>query len=206
VAEGLAVVRQRPAIIVDDLHVDTEDGPALLHLHVEALLQRAAVVLAQKAAHRTEWRHLGHAPCVHDKRTELLLEFLAHRARRGRTADDNLAQHEVRLRIERACLRVLQQHEPDRRHAKGHRHLLVAQQFVDALAVQSWPGHHQLGAGQSSRVGHAPSVDMEHRHHQQQRFRGGNAQAVDCACGVGMKDRGRCENNTPLGCPVVPDV
>ena len=48
--------------------------------------------------------------------------------------------------------------------------LLVLHQRIDALAVERRARQHQLGARHRARIGHAPRVDVEHRHHEQHRL------------------------------------
>jgi len=84
---------------------------------------------------------------------------------------------------------MLQEHPPDRGYAKGQRHLLVAQQFIDTLAVERRAGHHQPGTAHGAGVGHSPGVDVEHRNHQQKGFGDADGQAVDRAGGPRMQYR-----------------
>ena len=62
---------------------------------------------------------------------------------------------------------MVEQHQPDRRHARGVGHLLGIQQFIDRGAVELRAGHHELGAHRGRREGDAPAIGVEQRHHRQ---------------------------------------
>ena len=88
VAGGLAVPGQLLAVVVDDLHVDAEDGAALLLEQALLLLvRRARSVLGLQRAQRAERRHLGHAPGVDAPRRRTRPAACDHRRRAGRAAD-----------------------------------------------------------------------------------------------------------------------
>ncbi len=157
-------------------------------------------MLGQQVADRAQRRHLGHAPGMHDERAELRVSNCSLIAR-------GAAEPPITTRrsasscfgSQRVGLDVLQQHQPDRRHAERHRHLLVAQQLVDALAVEPGSRQHQLGAGHRAGVRHAPRIDVKHRHDQQQRFGRRNAEAVSDAGAIRVQDRRAMRKQHALG-------
>ena len=63
---------------------------------------------------------------------------------------------------------MIEQRQPDGRHACGRRDLLLLVEFVQAGAVELRAGENNLAADQRRRIGESPCVDMEHRHHRQQ--------------------------------------
>jgi len=188
-AGGLPVVRQLGAVVVDDLHLDAIDRPALLLLQGQALLGRETGVPRQEVADAAQRRHFGHPPGVDDEGTELRREALAHCPRRRRTADDDTPQAEFLCRLQAGRLDVLLQHQPHRWHAERQRDPLVAQQFVDAAPVECRSRHHQPRAAHRARVGHSPGVDVEHRHDQQDTLVRTDRQPVDRAGSPGMQHR-----------------
>ena len=57
------------------------------------------------------------------------------------------------------------EHQPDRRHRGGERHLAGVEQFVDRGAVELGAGKHQRRAGERRRERQRPAVGVEQRHH-----------------------------------------
>ena len=112
-------------------------------------------------ADRAEFRH---APAMLDRDAELVAERLDQQRRRGRAAGHD-ALH--RRQLLAAGAQMLQQAEPDGRHAAGHRHALLVEQPRQAGAVQVPARQHQRRAGQRRGVGNAPGIDVEHRHDRQ---------------------------------------
>ena len=94
----------------------------------------------------------------------VLVEGLDHGRRRGRAADHRVLHGRE---LELVGLHVLQQRQPHRRHARGEGNLLLLEQLVEAGAVERHAGEDDLGADHRRRVGQAPGVDVEHRHHRQ---------------------------------------
>ncbi len=126
---------------------------------------------------------------MHDKGAELGLELLAHGARCGRATNDDALDTKVIARREPVGVDMLKQHHPDGRNAEGQRHLLVAHQLVDALAVERRSGHHQLGATHGTGIGHAPGIDVEHRDDHQRRILRAQSEYISRADGEGMQHR-----------------
>ena len=94
----------------------------------------------------------------------LLLERLDHGGRRRGAADHHP------LEGGQACAgltHMVEQAEPDRRHARGEGHALALELLVEARSVQARPGHHHARADQRAGIGQAPGVDVEHGHHRQ---------------------------------------
>ena len=145
--EGLAVVRQPAALHVDDLQLDAPDATTLLHLDGGALVRRQRSVLGQQVADDADRAGLGHAPALHEVGAEVALEALDHATWRGRSADADALEAE-RQRIDLGMLvEEFELHQPYRRHGLRKGHLLVTQEFVEALPVELRPRHDQLGAG-----------------------------------------------------------
>jgi hypothetical protein len=73
---------------------------------------------------------------------------------------------------------MLQQHQPDRRHSGGVRHLLGVHELVDRGAVQFRARHHQLGAHRRGREGDAPAIGMEQGNHRKHCISRGGAERI----------------------------
>ena len=108
-------------------------------------------------------RGLGHPPAVDHREPVALLEAGDHRARRRRAADEHPLQ---RGEVPAVGLGVEQREdpEPDRRHARGRRHLLLLEVVEQALGVEVRPRVDLLRAEHRRDVRVAPRVRVEHRH------------------------------------------
>ena len=62
---------------------------------------------------------------------------------------------------------MIEQHQPDRRNARGMCHLFGIQQLKDRCAVEFRARQHQLGAHRRRREGDTPAIGMEQRNHRQ---------------------------------------
>ena len=194
-ARGLAVVRQLLAVFADDLHVDAEHRAPLLGLHRHALVGAESLVLGLQRAHRAERAHLGHAPGVQHLHVVALLEGAHHRRRARRAADDRAAH---RAELEVVGFHVGQQALPHRGHAGRHGDAFALEQLVQALAVEVRPRKHELGADHARGIRQAPGVDVEHRHHRQDRVA---CRAVQRSRAVPLR---RCAAASSGGCTARP--
>ncbi|MBZ0170935.1 MAG: AMP-binding protein, partial [Phycisphaerales bacterium] len=149
-------------LVLPGPHLDGKSVQELITSEVEHVLVGGAGVLGERRVDGTQRRHFRHAPRVPDLDTVLLLELLHHRARTGRTADDAVPE---RLHVEPALVEILEQHQPDGRHGGAEGDALARDQLLHALAVEVRAGQHELRADHGRRVGQAPGVGMEHRHH-----------------------------------------
>ena len=104
---------------------------------------------------------------MEDVNVVFFLEDFDHRARRRRTADHNAVEHR---QFRAGFFEILEQHQPDRRHGRRHRHLLLVEKFVDALAVHIGAGHNELRADSRRGESNAPRIRVKHRHHRQHRI------------------------------------
>src|SRR4051812_34525019 len=163
-AEGLAVPRQFATILVDDADVDAEEHATLLVLQLEAVFRAPLAVLRLEGGDGAERAHLGHAPGMQHLHAEVLLEGADHGRRARRAADDDALQ---RREAQLLLLHVIEEAEPDRRHAGAHRHFLALEELVQALAVEVLRREDELRAHQRACIRQSPGVDMEHRHHWQ---------------------------------------
>ena len=113
-----------------------------------------------------------------DEDAELLAEPFDNGAGGGRSADDNPLKLQGREIEVRRVVDVLEEAEPDCRHAKRERAFLLDREVEQALAVELWPGKHELGATHRGRIGGAPGVDVEQRHHEQHAVGAGQPKTV----------------------------
>ena len=99
-----------------------------------------------------------------------------HRPRGGRPADEHRWSFDevpaVRLLVEHA-----QDPHPDRRHACGDRDALRLEVLEQRLRVEERAGEDDLRPDHQARVGVAPGVRVEHRHHREERLLLGHVQA-----------------------------
>ena len=116
-----------------------------------------------------------------------VLERFDHRGRTGRAADHRALQRRER---EPRRFHMVQQHLPDRRHTGGICDFLTFDQLIDRLAVHRGAGKHQFAAGECGRVGDAPGVHVEHRHHRKHRVACAQAHHVRQCRRVGMQEGG----------------
>ena len=175
VAERLAIPRQLLAQIVDDLHVDAVNGPALLVLQRQALLAVPAFVPGLEGIHRTQRAHLCHAPGVDDLDTVIRFEAADHRGGASRAADHGAFECAEAVVI---LLHEGEQAQPDRRHPGRDRHFLLLEQLEHARPVETGAGKHHLGADHGRAVRQAPGIDVEHGYHRQDDVAGGDVQRV----------------------------
>ena len=122
-----------------------------------------------------------------DGDAELVAERLDQQWRRGRAAGHDPLH---RRQLLAAGAQVLQQAEPDGRHAAGHRHAFLVEQAGQAGAVQMPPGQHQRRPGQRRGVGDAPGIDVEHRHDRQDAAGGAQVEHVRQRDRIGVDHRG----------------
>ena len=167
VAIGFAVVRELLTCIVNDLHVNAENRTALLHTDFHLRIGRQSQVLVFECAQRTQRTHLGHAPGVKHVHLVVIAEGVDHGWRAGRAANHSPCQ--VR-ELQTLRLHVAQKHLPDCGYACCKGNAFGFNQFVNRLAVQSGAWEHQFGAGHGCAVRYAPSIDVEHGHHRQDRI------------------------------------
>ena len=135
---------------------------------------------------RAERAHLAHAPGMQHLDAEFPVEGLDHRRRRGRAADHGVLH---RRELELVGLHVVEQRQPHGRHAGREGDALLLEQLVEAGAVEGHAREHQLRPDQGGRVGQAPGVDVEHRHHRQDHRARRNAQRVGQRRGIGVQQR-----------------
>ena len=130
------------------------------------------VLAGIEGAQRTHFRH---APGMDHGDAELFVEGADHGRRCRRAADDQALDGR---QPELVPLQVLQQAEPDGRHAGRHGDAFLFEDRIQAGAVQVRPRHDQFGAGQGTGIGQAPGIDVEHRHGGQDAVAGRGAQGV----------------------------
>ena len=168
-ARRAPVVGQALALLAHDLELDAPDRMPLLLLDLVALLDRQPRARRIERADRADRAHLGHAPAVQHLDPVLQLEGLDHRKRRRSATDHHPLQ---RGQPPAGLLQVVEQTEPDGRHAGREGHPLALELLVQAGAIQPWPRHHHPRADQRAGVGQAPGIDVEHRHDRQHRLPG----------------------------------
>ena len=172
--------------VIDQAQVDAEERPALLAFQREARLLVQLLVLRQQHAGGAHRAHLGHAPGVDHAGAVLLLPRHDHRRRARRAADHHLL-HRRQLLALRADVRE-QRHPHRRARRAGCSPVRVSISSSRLVGSSPGPGQHELRSGHRRRVGHAPRVDVEHRHHRQRDIGGADAERVGHADGVGVND------------------
>ena len=85
---------------------------------------------------------------------------------------------------------VAQEHLPHRGHTSRQSHFFVFKQFINGFAVQRRTWEDQLGAHHGRAVRDAPSADVEHGHHRQNRISRRQTHHIGQGTGVSVKDGG----------------
>ena len=177
VAESLAIPRQFFAIVTDNFHIHPENCSALLLHDVLLFFQRQIQVLCFQTAYCAQGRKFSHAPGMNNLNTQTVQRF-NHCCRRCRAA--NYSAIEV-TKLQAILLHMVQQTQPHGGHASREIHLLAFQQFVNGSTIQSATRHHHFCTRHQRNVGNAPSVNMEHGYHGQNRIAAAQAQSIGCA-------------------------
>ena len=123
-------------------------------------------MFAQRRVDGADGRSLGHPPGMNQRNIIIAAEDFNHRRRQRRPADKRS------FKMRQANIRFTQrgkQTGPDDRNAEGDADLLFAQQPQQAVAVQIRPRQNQASARHRGNKRRAPGIDVEHRHHRQQR-------------------------------------
>ena len=104
-------------------------------------------------AHVPARPHLGHAPSLARLDAVLVAKVLDHRPRHGGATDNGPLQLVEPLA---GCLAILQQGQPDGRHAQGQRDVLAVEQLAQGLAVAHLRAReYKLGAHDRRGIGNA---------------------------------------------------
>ena len=175
IAIGFAVPRQRLARVTQNFHVNAKHCAALFQPDFGLVSVAERRMLVFKRADGAERTHFCHTPGMQHFHVVVVVKRLDHRGRAGRAADDR-ARHGGKRQPQR--LDVAQQHLPHGGHAGRQCDFFKFHQLINRLAVHGGAGKHQLCTGQSRCVGNAPSVDVKHRHHWQDRVFCGNVDRV----------------------------
>ncbi len=185
--EGFAVPRQLLAAIVDDAQFDTEDSAPRLCGQVELLVLRQPFEPGFESIHGANRARLRHTPTLAQLDAVLVAKRFDHCPRHGRATDERSLQLVEPLA---GLIRVLQERQPDGRHAERHRYVFAVHQFVKRLAVTHFRARqHQLGAGNHCRVRNTPGIDVKERHDGQQHVTARRPGDVDRQCREGVQNR-----------------
>ncbi len=114
-------------------------------------------MLGQEISDRAERARLAHAPGVQRLRAEDMMQLLDDGAGRGRPADDHAFQLDAAEIEAGGLLDILEEAEPDGRHAEREVAILFRRQIEQALAVEPGAGQHDLGAAHGGCVRDAPA-------------------------------------------------
>jgi hypothetical protein len=186
VAEGDAVVGKRGVARARDPEVDAEHRPALL------LAERIAGRLVPAAMLRLEGFTVPSG--LNSVMPQACSTSMPWRSRKARIiaggaaapADHHALQ---RARREGVLFHVLQQGEPDGRHARREGHALGLEELEEARAVEVGARQDQLGARHRRRHKGCPGVDVEHGDHGKHDLGGGQAEGVRHAHGKAVQQR-----------------
>ena len=187
-ARALAVPRQFIAVIVDDFHCNAEHAVTLPGLYSVPVLRGELLHRRTQRADRAEGAHLGHAPGLHERDAELLVELSNHAER------DRGAPHQGALeRFERqpVLFQVSQQQRPDGRDTGREGDLLVVQQRRKRSRVAHFrPRENQFRADHRRVIGQAPGIGVEHGHHGQDAVLAAQPDGVGHAACIGVQHGG----------------
>ncbi len=145
----------------------------LLHVQLLGIAERED--LGFRCTDRAQRRRLGHAPGMQHLHAVIVLEFLDHRARTGRSADHDTVEIG---QFQTLVAQMTEQRQPYCRHGRRDRHLARIQHLVTACGIEHPPRHDTGRTDQRHGKPGRPAIRMEQRHDRHHGVGGRQAQHV----------------------------
>ena len=163
-AAGDPVLGEALAVGADDLELDAVERPALARAARVLGLPILGQMLGLRESRGCRPGSSRSCPSHGCKFDAVALGEGARSSRAAPPSRRTVTRLTLSMRLP-VCLEVLQEAEPDRRHAERRRSLPRPSKSSCRLAPSSLgPGEDELRAGHRRGVGDAPGIDVEHRH------------------------------------------